>query len=101
MKNNKNLFLKESAELISKLQDRFEQNMNRHKGMVWEPIQTKLNLPANKAKLWSLNEMEKTGGEPDVVGFDKTTGEYIFNDCAAESPNGRRSICSCIASYWF
>ncbi len=93
MKNKKELSLLESESFLSILQLRFEQNMNRHKGIEWKSIQTKLNLPANKAKLWSLNEMEKTGGEPDVVGFDKTTGEYNFNDCSTESPNGRRSIC--------
>ncbi len=93
MKNKKELSGKESEALISILKLRFEKNLNRHKGVAWEPIQAKLNLPANKQKLWSLNEMEKTGGEPDVVGFDKTTGEYIFFDCASESPIGRRSIC--------
>jgi hypothetical protein len=65
--------------------------MNRHKGLEWAKIQAKLE--ANAEKLWSLNEMEKTGGEPDVVGYDKKTGEYIFYDCSAESPKGRRSIC--------
>jgi hypothetical protein len=65
--------------------------MNRHKGLEWEKIQAKLK--ANPEKLWSLNEMERTGGEPDVVGQDKKTGEYIFYDCSAESPNGRRSLC--------
>ena len=65
--------------------------MNRHKGIEWNKVQAKLE--ANSGKLWSLNEMEKTGGEPDVVGLDKKTGEYIFYDCSAESPKGRRSIC--------
>jgi hypothetical protein len=73
------------------LKARFEKNMNRHKGLEWAKIQAKLETGAEK--LWSLNEMERTGGEPDVVGHDKKTGEYIFYDCSAESPNGRRSIC--------
>lgn len=67
--------------------------MTRHKGLEWATIQTKLIAPAGGEKLWSLNEMEKTGGEPDVVGYDKKTGEFIFIDCSAESPKGRRSIC--------
>lgn len=70
---------------------RFEKNMHRHAGLAWSGVQRKLE--ANPAKLWSLNEMERTGGEPDVVGFDHTTGEYIFYDCAPESPRGRRSLC--------
>jgi len=70
---------------------RFEKNMSRHKGLEWAQVQAKLE--ANTEKLWSLNEMERTGGEPDVVGHDKKTGEYIFYDCSAESPKGRRSIC--------
>jgi len=78
-------------ELLRALKVRFEKNMNRHKGLEWAKIQAKLE--ANAEKLWSLNEMEKTGGEPDVVGHDKKTGEYIFYDCSAESPKGRRSIC--------
>ena len=78
-------------ELISALKTRFEKNMNRHKGLVWVKLQAKLET--NIEKLWSLNEMERTGGEPDVVGFDKKTGEYIFYDCSAESPKGRRSVC--------
>ena len=77
--------------LLSILKNRFEKNMNRHKGMEWTTIQAKLE--ANGDKLWSLNEMEITGGEPDVVGQDKKSGEYIFYDCSAESPKGRRSIC--------
>lgn len=80
-----------SEELIAILKDRFEKNMHRHKALDWNKILTKLK--ANPDKLWSLNEMEKTGGEPDVVGFDHQTGEYIFFDCSAESPKGRRSIC--------
>jgi hypothetical protein len=78
-------------ELLKTLKDRFEKNMNRHKGIEWSKVQAKLEAHTNK--LWSLQEMESTGGEPDVVGYDKKTGEYIFYDCAAESPNGRRSLC--------
>ncbi len=78
-------------ELLNVLKDCFEKNMNRHKGLEWVKVQAKLD--ANTAKLWSLNEMERTGGEPDVVGYDETTGEYIFYDCSAESPKGRRSVC--------
>ena len=85
------LLLKQREELLSALKGRFEKNMNRHKGLEWAKVQAKLE--ANVEKLWSLGEMEKTGGEPDVVGFDKKTGEYIFFDCSAESPKGRRSIC--------
>ncbi|MBS3069671.1 DUF4256 domain-containing protein [Candidatus Micrarchaeota archaeon] len=73
------------------LKARFEKNMSRHKGIEWAKVQAKLE--ANAQRLWSLNEMERTGGEPDVVGHDKKTGEYIFYDCSAESPSGRRSIC--------
>jgi uncharacterized protein DUF4256 len=79
------------AELLIALKARFENNMRRHKGLEWAKIQAKLE--ANTEKLWALNEMERTGGEPDVVGHDKSTGEYIFYDCAAESPKGRRSLC--------
>ncbi len=78
-------------ELISILKARFEKNMKRHKGLEWNAIQTKLE--SNSNKLWSLYEMERTGGEPDVVGYDTKTGEYIFYDCSEESPKGRRSIC--------
>jgi hypothetical protein len=77
--------------LIGTLKARFEKNMTRHRGLEWAKIQAKLE--ANPEKLWSLNEMEKTGGEPDVVGHDKKTGEYIFFDCSAESPADRRSAC--------
>jgi|GEM_PF-69254 len=77
--------------LLRVLKARFENNMNRHKGLEWAPVQAKIE--ANLDKLWSLNEMERTGGEPDVVGYDKKTGEYIFYDCSAESPKGRRSLC--------
>ena len=78
-------------ELLRALKARFEKNMNRHKGLEWAKVQAKLE--ANTEKLWSLNEMERTGGEPDVVGNDKKTGEYIFCDCSAESPKGRRNVC--------
>lgn len=78
-------------ELLNTLKARFEKNMNRHKGLEWAKVQAKLE--ANIEKLWSLNEMEKTNGEPDVVGYDRVTGEYIFYDCSAESPKARRNIC--------
>src|SRR5687768_8858756 len=78
-------------ELLKTLKARFEKNMNRHKGLEWAKAEAKLE--DNTKKLWSLNEMERTGGEPDVVGYDKKTGEYIFYDCSAESPKGRRSVC--------
>src|SRR5207253_3320199 len=77
--------------LLKTLKDRYEKNMNRHKGLEWAKVKAKLE--ARTEKLWSLNEMERTGGEPDVVGFDKKTGEYIFYDCSAESPKDRRSLC--------
>ena len=82
---------KQYDELLKVLKTRFENNMNRHKGMDWAKVQAKLE--ENAGKLWSLNEMEKTGGEPDVTGYDKKTGEYIFYDCSAESPKERRSFC--------
>ncbi|TYR75876.1 DUF4256 domain-containing protein [Rossellomorea vietnamensis] len=78
-------------DLLERLKTRFEKNMNRHKGLEWDNVQSKLN--AAPEKLWSLNEMEKSGGEPDVVGFDEESGKYIFFDCSAESPKGRRSVC--------
>src|ERR1700739_3335188 len=78
-------------ELLGAVKARFEKNMNRHKGLEWAKIQTKLE--ANAGKLWSLYEMERTGGEPDVVDQDKKTGEYIFCDCSAETPKGRRNVC--------
>jgi Protein of unknown function (DUF4256) len=90
-KSNPTLSKKQGEELLKALKARFEKNMNRHKGLDWAKVQTKLE--ANAEKLWSLNEMERTGGEPDVVGQDKKTGEYIFYDCAAESPKDRRSLC--------
>jgi hypothetical protein len=91
MSNKKKLSAKETEELLQLLKSRFEKNMKRHKGLDWDKIQEKLE--SHPAKLWSLNEMEISGGEPDVVGFDKKSGEYIFYDCSAESPKGRRSIC--------
>jgi hypothetical protein len=89
--NKKALSPEPSEELLRALKVRFEKNMNRHKGLEWAQVQAKLE--ANAEKLWSLNEMERTGGEPDVVGHDKKTDEYIFYDCSADSPNGRRSLC--------
>ena len=83
--------VKKHEELLKTLKARFEKNMNRHKGLEWTKVQAKLE--ANPQKLSSLNQMETTGGEPDVVGHDKKTGEYIFYDCSAESPKGRRSVC--------
>jgi hypothetical protein len=80
-----------TEELLATLKIRFEKNMNRHEGFTWADIQSRLEL--NTEKLWSLNEMERTGGEPDVVGYDKKTGEYIFYDCSAESPKERRNLC--------
>src|ERR687893_139059 len=89
--NQKELSPEQREELLRALKARFERNMNRHKNLEWAKLQAKLE--ANTEKLWSLSEMERTGGEPDVVGFDKETGEYIFYDCSAESPKGRRSVC--------
>jgi hypothetical protein len=90
MKNNKTkLSAAQRDELLSVLKTRFEKNKNRHKGIEWTKVEAKLT----DEKLWSLNEMETTGGEPDVVAYDKKTGEYIFYDCSAESPIGRRSLC--------
>jgi hypothetical protein len=89
--NKKKLSAAQQKELLHILKTRFEKNMNRHKGLDWAKLQSKLEK--NEEKLWSLEEMESTGGEPDVVGYDKKTGEYIFYDCAAESPAGRRSVC--------
>ena len=86
-----NLSPKQREELLKTLKARFEKNKNRHKGIDWNKVEAKLKK--NTDKLWSLNEMERTGGEPDVVGFDKKTGEYIFYDCSAESPKDRRSLC--------
>jgi hypothetical protein len=89
--NKKELSAKQRAELLAALKARFEKNMNRHKGLEWAKVQARLE--ANAEKLWSLSEMESTGGEPDVVGHDKKTGEYIFFDCSAETPKGRVSVC--------
>jgi hypothetical protein len=90
-KLKKELSPEEREELLRALKARFEKNMNRHKGLEWAKVQAKLE--ANIKKLCSLDEMERTGGEPDVVGHDKKTGEYIFYDCSAESPKGRRNVC--------
>jgi hypothetical protein len=90
-RNKKELSPEQSKELLRALKARFEKNMNRHKDLEWAHVQAK--LAANAEKLWSLSEMERTGGEPDVVGHDKKTGEYIVCDCSPESPKGRRSVC--------
>jgi len=89
--SNVTITKKQSEEILTVLKARFEKNMNRHKGLEWAKVQAKLE--ANAEKLWSLHEMERSGGEPDVVGHDKKAGEYIFYDCSAESPKGRRSFC--------
>src|ERR1700741_2788864 len=89
--NKKKLSPAQREELLTALKARFEKHMNRHKGLEWSKVQAKLET--NPEKLWSLSEMERTGGEPDLVGHDKKTGEYIFFDCSAESPKGRRSVC--------
>jgi len=91
MRNKTELTAEQREELIIALKARFEKNMNRHKDIEWVKLQAQLEN--NTEKLWSLHEMESTGGEPDVVGFDSKTGEYIFYDCSAESPKGRRSVC--------
>jgi Protein of unknown function (DUF4256) len=91
MSNKKKLSPEQHKELLSALKTRFEKNMNRHQGLEWAKVQAKLE--ANPEKLWSLGEMETTGGEPDVVGHDQKTGEYIFYDCSLESPKDRRSFC--------
>jgi hypothetical protein len=98
MANKKELSPKQFEDLLSILKARFEKYTKRHKGLEWTNVQAKLEgclsgKQADAGKLWSLNEMERTGGEPDVVAFDKKTGEYIFYDCSAESPAGRRSLC--------
>lgn len=90
-KPKKELSPEQSAELIKVLKVRFDKNMKRHKGIVWSKVQARLE--AHPEKLWSLNEMEDSDGEPDVVAFDKKSGEYIFYDCSAESPKGRRNVC--------
>jgi hypothetical protein len=89
--NKRELFSEESGEFLKTLKARFEKNNNRHKGLDWDKLQAKLE--ANAEKLWSLHEMERTGGEPDVVGYDDRTDEFIFFDCSKESPTGRRSVC--------
>jgi len=89
--SNVTLSIKQREELLKALKVRFEKNINRHRGLEWDAVQAKLE--ANAEKLWSLHEMERTGGEPDVVGHDAKTGEYIFYDCSPESPKGRRSLC--------
>jgi hypothetical protein len=91
--NKKKLSPAQQEELLLILKSRFEKNMKRHKGLEWAKVQARLTLRDSAEKLWSLNEMESTGGEPDVVGYDKKSGEYIFYDCSAESPVGRRSLC--------
>jgi hypothetical protein len=91
MGNKKELSPEQQEELIRLLKARFEQNMNRHKGIEWAKAEAKLQV--NTEKLWSLNEMERTGGEPDVVGHDIKTGTFVFYDCSPESPKGRRSLC--------
>jgi hypothetical protein len=91
MHSAKDLKAKQREELLRELKTRFEKNMNRHKGLEWVKVGAKLE--AKPEKLWSLNEMERTDGEPDVVGYDKKTGEYVFYDCSAESPSGRRNVC--------
>ena len=91
MQKAKDLKAKQREELLKTVKARFEKNMSRHKGLDWAKVQEKLET--HPEKLWSLNEMERTGGEPDVVGYDKKTGEYIFYDCSAESPAGRRNVC--------
>jgi Protein of unknown function (DUF4256) len=89
--SNATLPNKQRGDLLNTLHARFEKNVNRHRGLDWAKVQTKLE--ANTEKLWALHEMERTGGEPDVIGYDKKTGEYIFCDCSADSPKGRRSLC--------
>lgn len=91
MTSKKDLSTTQQQNLLEILQSRFEKNMNRHKGLKWPAIQEKIEN--NKDKMWSLFEMERTGGEPDVVGLDKKSGEYVFYDCSAESPKDRRSLC--------
>jgi hypothetical protein len=89
--DNKALSAGQRQELLTALKVRFEKNINRHKGLTWAKVQAKLE--ANAEKLWSLSEMERTGGEPDVVGHDEKTGEYVFCDCSAETPKSRRNVC--------
>jgi hypothetical protein len=91
--HKKELSPEQREELLGTLKNRFEKNMDRHNGLEWSKVQAKLDPAKAGEKLWSLHEMERTGGEPDVVGQDKKTGEYIFYDCAEESPKGRRNVC--------
>ncbi len=91
--HKKELSPEQLEEILIALKTRFEKNMNRHQGLEWAKVQARLDPAKAGEKLWSLHEMERTGGEPDVVGHDKKTGEYIFYDCSAESPAGRRSVC--------
>ncbi|PFP15657.1 hypothetical protein COJ96_27695 [Bacillus sp. AFS073361] len=91
IKTNMELSLEQTEALLKTLKARFEKNMNRHEGIEWAEVQARLEV--NPEKLWSLHEMEETGGEPDVVGHDQKTGEFIFYDCSVESPKGRRSLC--------
>jgi hypothetical protein len=93
MENKVELSQAQCAEVIGALKVRFEKNMDRHQGVEWHSVQARLDLGESVEKMWSLHEMERTGGEPDVVGFDHGTGEYLFCDCSAESPKGRRSVC--------
>jgi len=91
--NKSKLTPKEHENLLSTLNSRFNKNMNRHLDIEWDKVQARLDAQGLEEKIWSLNEMELTGGEPDVVGYDKKNNEYIFYDCSAESPKGRRSVC--------
>lgn len=94
MRRAKDMKAKQPEELLRALKAHFVTNMNRHKGLEWTKIQSRIcRMVTNTEKLWSLNEMKRTGGEPDVVGYDKRTGEYIFYDCSAESPKCRRNVC--------
>jgi hypothetical protein len=93
IETKKELSPEQGEELLIALKARFEKNMNRHNGLEWAKVKARLDTSSGREKLWSLNEMERTGGEPDVVGHDKTTGEYFFYDCSEESPKGRRSFC--------
>ncbi len=93
IKNKKELSVEQQAELLSVLMARFDKNMSRHTGLEWARVLAKISPESSGEKLWSLSEMERTGGEPDVVEYDADTGEYVFYDCSAESPTGRRSLC--------
>ena len=93
IKNKKELSVEQQAELLSVLMARFDKNMSRHTGLEWARVLAKISPESSGEKLWSLHEMERTGGEPDVVRYDTETDEYVFYDCSAESPTGRRSLC--------